>query len=79
LRSFDRRAERAERRKSHIADLRKRAAGADARLKRLYDAIGNGSADLSDPLLEDRVSELKAAFGAPSSVAKRRRAGDSKH
>ncbi|MBV8792470.1 MAG: hypothetical protein JO237_10500, partial [Pseudolabrys sp.] len=28
--------------------------------KRLYDAIENGIADLSDPMLKDRVAELKA-------------------
>jgi hypothetical protein len=33
---------------------------ADAKLKRLYDAIENGIADLSDPMLKDRVAELKA-------------------
>ena len=52
--------ERAERRKSHIAELRKRASEADAKLKRLYDAIENGVADLSDPMLKDRIAELKA-------------------
>jgi site-specific DNA recombinase len=57
---LDRRTERAERGKSHIADLRKRAAEADAKLKRLYDAIENGIADLSDPMLKDRIAELKA-------------------
>ena len=57
---LDRRTERAERRRSHIAELRKRAAEADAKLKRLYDAIENGIADLSDPQLKDRVAELKA-------------------
>lgn len=61
MRSFDRPAERAERRKSHIADLPKRAAEADAKLKRLYDAIENDVADLSDPLLKDGLNELKAA------------------
>ena len=57
---LDRRTERAERRKSHIAELRKRAAEADAKLKRLYDAIENGIADLSAPMLKDRIAELKA-------------------
>ncbi len=52
---LDRRTERAERRKLHIAELRKRAAEADAKLKRLYDAIENGIADLSDPMLKDRI------------------------
>src|ERR1700676_2095100 len=57
---LDRREERAERRTAHIADLRKRTAEADAKLKRLYDAIENGIADLSDPMLKARVAELKA-------------------
>src|ERR1700674_3197179 len=45
---------------THIAELRKRAAEVDAKLKRLYDAIENGVADLADPMLKDRVAELKA-------------------
>ena len=57
---LDRREERAERRASHVAELRKRAAEAEAKLKRLYDAIENGVADLSDPMLKDRIAELKA-------------------
>jgi site-specific DNA recombinase len=57
---LDRRKERAERRTVHIAELRKRAAEADVKLKRLYDAIENGVADLADPMLKDRVTELKA-------------------
>src|SRR6266536_892064 len=57
---FDRREERAERRSAHIAELRKRASEADAKLKRLYDAIENGVADLADPMLKDRIAELKA-------------------
>jgi hypothetical protein len=55
-----RRKERAERRTAHIAELPKRAAEAEAKLKRRYDAIENGIADLSDPTLKDRISELKA-------------------
>ena len=57
---LDRREERAERRATHIAELRKRAAEVDAKLKRLYDAIENGVADLADPMLKDRIAELKA-------------------
>jgi site-specific DNA recombinase len=57
---LDRREERAERRTAHIAALRKRAAETDAKLKRLYDAIENGVADLADPMLKDRIAELKA-------------------
>ncbi|KAI93964.1 hypothetical protein T281_13615 [Rhodomicrobium udaipurense JA643] len=39
---LDRRQERSERRREHIAELNKRAAEADLRLKRLYDAIETG-------------------------------------
>src|SRR5215469_1470074 len=56
---LDRRGERAERQTAHIAELRKRAAETDAKLKRLYDAIENGVADLADPMLKDRIAELK--------------------
>jgi site-specific DNA recombinase len=58
-RVLERREERAERRTAHIAELRKRAAEAEAKLKRLYDAIENGIADVSDPMLKERVAELK--------------------
>jgi len=37
-----------------------RAAETDAKLKRIYDAIENGVADLADPMLKDRVAELKS-------------------
>jgi site-specific DNA recombinase len=59
-RLLDRREERAKRRTVHIAELRKRGAEADTKLKRLYDAIENGIADVSDPMLKERVTELKA-------------------
>ncbi|MEW6642853.1 MAG: hypothetical protein AB1586_20275 [Pseudomonadota bacterium] len=38
---LDRRTERAERRKVHIAELRKRAAEADAKLKRMRSKTGS--------------------------------------
>ena len=57
---LNRRGERTERQTSHITELRKRAAEADAKLTRLYDAIENGIADLADPKLKDRIAELKA-------------------
>jgi site-specific DNA recombinase len=57
---LDRREERSERQVSHIAELRKRATEADAKLKRLYDAIENGVTDASDLILKDRIAELKA-------------------
>jgi alkylhydroperoxidase family enzyme len=40
--------------------LNKRAAESELRLKRLYDAIEAGVADLDDPALKDRIDGLKA-------------------
>ena len=40
--------------------LRPKSTEADAKLRRLYDVIENGAADLSDPMLKDRIAELKA-------------------
>jgi hypothetical protein len=57
---LDRRQERTERRREHIAKLNKRAAETDLRLKRLYDAIEAGVADPDDPALKERVASLKA-------------------
>ncbi len=57
---LDRRQERTERRREHIAELNKRAAETDLRLKRLYDAIETGVADLDDPALKERIAGLKA-------------------
>ncbi len=55
-----RRQERTERRRDHIAELNKRGTETDLRLKRLYDAIESGVADLDDPDLKDRIASLKA-------------------
>src|SRR5271165_1821831 len=57
---LDRRQERTERRREHITELNKRAAETDLRLKRLYDAIESGIADLGDPALKERVAGLTA-------------------
>ena len=57
---LDRRQERSERQREHIADVNKRTAESEARLKRLYDAIETGIADLNDPALKDRIEGLKA-------------------
>ena len=46
---LDRRQESVERRGQHIAELNQRAAEADMRLKRLYDAIEADSAGSSEP------------------------------
>jgi len=58
--ALDRREEHAERRREHIAELNKRATESELRLKRLYDAIEAGVADLDDPALKDRIDGLKA-------------------
>ncbi len=57
---LDRRQERSERQHEHIGELNRRAAESEARLKRLYDAIEAGVADLNDPALKDRIDGLKA-------------------
>ncbi|MGH7120824.1 MAG: recombinase zinc beta ribbon domain-containing protein [Acetobacteraceae bacterium] len=57
---LDRRQERVERRAAHATELRKKAAEAEARLKRLYDAIESGIADIGDESLKDRIAELRA-------------------
>jgi site-specific DNA recombinase len=56
---LDRRQERAGRRREHVAELNKRVAETDLRLKRLYDAIEAGVANLDDPALKDRIASLK--------------------
>ena len=43
-----------------IAELNERATETDLRLKRLYDAIESGIADLNDLDLKDRIAGLKA-------------------
>ena len=57
---LDRREERDTRRRDTANELTKRAAEAEQRLKRLYDAIESGIADLEDPSLRERVAELTA-------------------
>jgi hypothetical protein len=68
---LDHRQERAERRREHIAELNKRVAETDLRLKRLYDAIESGVANLDDPALKDRIASLKATRDQAQSDAER--------
>jgi hypothetical protein len=53
------RSEQAERRREHIATLQRQASESESRLKRLYDAIEAGVADLDDPALKERIAGLK--------------------
>ena len=71
---LDRRQERSERQREHIAELNKRAAESEARLKRLYDAIEAGVADLDDPALKDRIDGLKAIRDQAKADAERAQA-----
>ena len=57
---LDRRQEGVERRSKHIAELNQRAAEADMRLKRLYDAIESGSLDPAESALGERITGLTA-------------------
>lgn len=57
---LDRRQERTERRREHLAELHRRITETDQRLNRLYDAIESGVANLDDPALKERISGLKA-------------------
>jgi site-specific DNA recombinase len=68
---LDRRQERAGRRREHIAELSQRAAEADLRLKRLYDAIESGVADLDDSALKDRIIGLKSIRDQAQAEAER--------
>ncbi|GGB38273.1 resolvase [Tistrella bauzanensis] len=72
--ALDRREEHAERRQEHIAELNKRAAESELRLKRLYDAIEAGVADLDDPALKDRIDGLKAIRDQAKADAERAQA-----
>ncbi len=54
-----RREDQAERRREHIASLQRQATESEQRLKRLYDAIEAGVADLDDPALKERIAGLK--------------------
>ena len=71
---LDRRQERSERKREHIAELNRRAAESEARLKRLYDAIEAGVADLHDPAFKDRIDGLKAIRDQAKADAERAQA-----
>ena len=71
---LDRRQERSERQREHIAELNRRVAESEARLKRLYDAIEAGVADLDDPALKDRIDGLKAIRDRAKADAERAQA-----
>lgn len=57
---LEQRGEWVEQRRQHVAELRRRATEAEAKLKRLYEAIENGLVNLGDQSLKDRIAELTA-------------------
>lgn len=57
---LERREDWIARRGTQIAELRKRATEAEAKLKRLFEAIENGLVDLNDASLKERIAELTA-------------------
>src|SRR3546814_9276427 len=57
---LERRDEWVDQRRLHVADLERGATEAEAKLKRLYDAIENGVINVGDPSLKDRIAELTA-------------------
>ena len=68
---LDRRQERAERRREHLADLNRRITETDQRLNRLYDAIESGVEALDDVGLKDRIANLKAIRDQAAADAER--------
>jgi site-specific DNA recombinase len=71
-----RREEHVERQKGRIADLKKQAADAEAKLTRLYEAIENGLAALDDANLKGRIAELRRIRDAARADTERAEAGD---
>jgi DNA invertase Pin-like site-specific DNA recombinase len=68
---IDRRQAWIDRRREHIADLRKRATESQAKLSRLFDAIENGVADVTDPDVKARMKDIKRARDAAQADADR--------
>jgi DNA invertase Pin-like site-specific DNA recombinase len=60
-----------ERRAAHATELRKKAAEAEVRLKRLYDAIESGVADIENESLKERIAELRAPKAQAQADAER--------
>lgn len=56
---IDRRLERTERRREHLAELHRRLTEIDQRRGRLYDAIESGMVDKDDVVARERMAGLK--------------------
>lgn len=67
----------AERRHGHIASLQREATESEPRLKRLYDVIQVGVADLDDLALKERIADLMPALSMQDGPAGEVAADDS--
>ena len=68
---IDRRQERAERRREHLAELHRRITETDQRLGRLFDAIEAGMVDKDDAMAKERMASLKALRDRAAANAER--------
>ena len=68
---MERRERSTDRRRVHASELKKAAVEADAKVTRLYAAIENGVADLADPNLKTRLTELIAMRDAARTEVER--------
>ncbi|MCR4268437.1 recombinase family protein [Nitratireductor sp. ZSWI3] len=68
---IDRRQERIERRREHLAELHRRITETDQRLGRLYDAIESGMVDKDDAMAKERMASLKALRDQATADAER--------
>jgi DNA invertase Pin-like site-specific DNA recombinase len=68
---IDRRQERTERRREHLAELHRRITETDQRLGRLFDAIEAGMVDKDDTMAKERMASLKAMRDQAAADAER--------
>ncbi len=68
---IDRRQERIERRREHLAELHRRITETDQRLGRLYDAIESGMVDKDDAMAKERMTGLRALRDQAAADAER--------
>ncbi|HRN87414.1 MAG TPA: recombinase family protein, partial [Hyphomicrobium sp.] len=68
---IDRRQERTERRREHLAELQRRITETDQRLGRLFDAIEAGMIDKDDAMAKERMASLKALRDQAAADAER--------
>jgi site-specific DNA recombinase len=75
---IDRREEHAQKEKGRVTELKRQAVEAEAKLTRLYEAIENGLADLSDSNLRGRIEELKRVRDAARADVERAESREAK-